>query len=144
MFCHNCGKEIQDGVKFCTYCGKAQNVTSESINNKIFNAVGGKEITTEKVQEYAEKAKETAQQMADTVISSAKSVGEKVNEVTDGQAQAYTDKAKETAQNFADDVRQVVKDKNTETPFMKKKWMEIFGILCWFRYIGRHYCKRIL
>lgn len=24
MFCHNCGKQIHDGIKFCNYCGAAQ------------------------------------------------------------------------------------------------------------------------
>lgn len=24
MFCHNCGKQIPDGIKFCNYCGAAQ------------------------------------------------------------------------------------------------------------------------
>ena len=73
MFCHDCGKEISDGVKFCPHCGKTQVfpddkegysaevktqiLTSESKHDKLFNAVGEKEITAAKVQEYAEKAR---------------------------------------------------------------------------------------
>ena len=28
MFCHNCGKEIQEGVKFCPHCGKPTSVVA--------------------------------------------------------------------------------------------------------------------
>ena len=36
MFCKNCGKEIEDAVKFCPECGAAQTVSEKStfkINN---------------------------------------------------------------------------------------------------------------
>ncbi len=31
MFCHNCGKELKDGERFCTRCGKTQNQKSNNI-----------------------------------------------------------------------------------------------------------------
>lgn len=35
MFCKNCGKEIEDNVKFCSYCG--YNFQIETTTNKIIN-----------------------------------------------------------------------------------------------------------
>lgn len=32
MFCSNCGKEIEDGTKFCKYCGKT--IAIETTQNK--------------------------------------------------------------------------------------------------------------
>ncbi len=29
MYCHNCGKEVRDGSKFCTSCGAKLNVAAE-------------------------------------------------------------------------------------------------------------------
>lgn len=30
MYCHACGKQIPDGIKFCLYCGAAQNVSADA------------------------------------------------------------------------------------------------------------------
>ena len=114
MFCHNCGKEIHDGVNFCPHCGKTQNLTEYTMKDKLSKfvdktilsakAVGNKinDTNDDTAQTYAGKAKELAQKVTDTAVSSVKSIGEKVNEATDGNAQAYADKAKETALKVAD------------------------------------------
>ena len=31
MFCRNCGKEIQDGERFCASCGAEQNTSVDSV-----------------------------------------------------------------------------------------------------------------
>lgn len=80
MFCHNCGKEIQGGVNFCPHCGKTLIEFEPSPKKDALKEDGEKYITAERVREYAKKAKETAQQTPDTVISSANSVGEIVND----------------------------------------------------------------
>ena len=45
MFCKNCGKEIQDNVKFCPECGgsinKQEKVLTPENNNPIGNLIGG-------------------------------------------------------------------------------------------------------
>ena len=107
MFCHDCGKKIADGVKFCPYCGQSQKLSeskrktdtspSDVVNKESMNT---KQDAT--ISDYAPKAKEVIQQVADTVVSSAKSIGEKVNESSDGNAQVYAQKAKEAALKFAD------------------------------------------
>lgn len=35
MFCHNCGKEIQEGAKFCPNCGKATNIVASIKGNVL-------------------------------------------------------------------------------------------------------------
>ncbi len=107
MFCHDCGKEIADGVKFCPYCGQSQKLSeskhktdtspSDDVNKESMNT---KQDAT--ISDYAPKAKEVIQQVADTVVSSAKSIGEKINDASDGNAQVYAEKAKETALKVAD------------------------------------------
>ena len=44
MFCRHCGKEIQEGTKFCPYCGKMQEETSttsasEQVDASFVNSV---------------------------------------------------------------------------------------------------------
>ncbi|MDO4460571.1 MAG: DUF4234 domain-containing protein [Clostridia bacterium] len=38
MFCHNCGKQIEDGSAFCTYCGTAQG--NRNIGQQVADAAG--------------------------------------------------------------------------------------------------------
>ncbi|WP_027407167.1 zinc ribbon domain-containing protein [Anaerovibrio sp. RM50] len=94
MFCHNCGKEIADGINFCPYCGKTQEVSNKIMNNEPSGAV-------------------------DNTLSSAKNIGNQVKAVVEDKAQAYVDMAKETAQDFVNDVQQVTKDKDTDNFFKK-------------------------
>ena len=35
MFCMNCGKEIEDGSKFCPYCGSAQAVAAVTAEETV-------------------------------------------------------------------------------------------------------------
>ena len=86
MFCHDCGEKIADGVKFCPYCGQSQKLSeskhktdtspSDDVNKESMNT---KQDAT--ISDYAPKAKEVIQQVADTVVSSAKSIGEKINDM---------------------------------------------------------------
>ena len=94
MFCHNCGKEIADGVNFCPHCGKTQDLSNKIMKNEPSGVV-------------------------DNALSSAQNIGNQVKTVAGDKAQAYVNMAKETAQNFADDVKQVTKDKETSSFFKK-------------------------
>ena len=94
MFCHNCGKEITDGINFCPHCGKTQELSNKIMKNEPSGAV-------------------------DNALSSAQNIGNQVKAVTEDKAQAYVDMAKETAQEFVNDVQQVTKDKDTDSFFKK-------------------------
>ena len=80
MFCHNCGGKIRDGVNFCPHCGKMLNELETGPKNDLLKEDGEKNLFAERAQDYAEKAKETAQQVPDTVISSANSMGDMGND----------------------------------------------------------------
>ncbi len=101
MFCQYCGKEIDDDVKFCPYCGGG--LSSSDTGS----------------------AKEALKKTAGAVMDSAKAIGNSVNEATNGQAQKYAEKAKETAKGFTDDVKQVAKDKDTSNFFTKNKYRNV-------------------
>ncbi|WP_027407168.1 zinc ribbon domain-containing protein [Anaerovibrio sp. RM50] len=94
MFCHNCGKEIADGMNFCPYCGKTQDLSDKGMKNEPAGDV-------------------------DNTLSSAKNISNQVKEAVEDKAKVYVDMAKEKAQNFADDVKQVTKDKDTSSFFKK-------------------------
>ncbi len=98
MFCIKCGSELPDNADFCPNCGNRVEVNSKGdIKEKLTKA-------------------------AKTVSSSAKSVGEKINEATNGKAQAFAGKAKETALDFANDVKQTTNDKDSKGFFTKNKY----------------------
>ena len=142
MFCSKCGKQIEDNIKFCPYCGnkiinsnmgniadsvrKATDTainTAKSAGNAIKESTNGK-IDNETVKDTVKKATNTAKNLA----QSAKNIA---NEATDGQAEKYMEKAKETAQSFVDDAKQVTKDKDTSS-FLKKnnyKNLKILSVL---------------
>lgn len=40
MFCRKCGKEVKDGLKFCTNCGAPLNQTSNGINAGVSESSG--------------------------------------------------------------------------------------------------------
>lgn len=107
MFCSKCGKQIEDNIKFCPYCGGK--VISSNANN---------------IADTVKKATDTAVNMA----QSAKSIA---NEATNGQAEKYMEKAKETAKNFVEDARQVAKDKDTSNFLTKNKYrnLKIIAVL---------------
>lgn len=125
MFCHNCGKELQDGDKFCTYCGKNQKLYDEAEEGKLIN-----DSNNDTIQRYTNKAKEAAQEVAVTAVSSAKALGEKINDVTDGKTNVYATMVKSTAQDFANNVQQATQDKNASN-FYKKGDIKyiIFGLI---------------
>lgn len=37
MFCNKCGKQIEDGSKFCVYCGQIQDIEGYSVQNDMQN-----------------------------------------------------------------------------------------------------------
>ena len=41
MFCKNCGKEIEDGTKFCPQCGTLQDASSKNIVESNFSETSG-------------------------------------------------------------------------------------------------------
>lgn len=135
MFCHDCGKEIADGAKFCPYCGQSQKL-SES-RSKTYTSHSDKAIAENvtshqdaTVSECAPKAEEAIQEDASTVVASAKSIGEDVNEATFGKAQTDADTARGTAQNFVKDVKQIAEDKDKETSENNNRNAKIaFGII---------------
>ena len=49
MFCSNCGKKIEDGQKFCPYCGNKLEVVNEKEQSKIDNTSNSKPLIKNKV-----------------------------------------------------------------------------------------------
>ncbi len=46
MFCHNCGKQIMDGSKFCSYCGADQSSTKGTPGQQTPGTAGGQKNKT--------------------------------------------------------------------------------------------------
>lgn len=68
MFCSQCGKEIQDGVGFCPFCGSKQNGSKKSIDNMIDNA--GEEIGSgidDAVNEIKDSVKNTSDKISQKI-----------------------------------------------------------------------------
>ncbi len=68
MFCSQCGKEIQEGVGFCPYCGAKQNSSNKSIDNMIDNA--GEEIGSgidDAVNEFKDSFKDTSEKISQKI-----------------------------------------------------------------------------
>lgn len=101
MFCKYCGNQVEDNSKLCPFCGKDLSPLN------------------------ADSVKDTLKKATETIVDSAKTIGNSVNEATDGQAQKYAEKAKETAQEFVSDIKQVAKDKDTSNFFTKNKYRNI-------------------
>lgn len=101
MFCKYCGKKIEDNSKFCPYYGKELLISG------------------------TENAKDILKKTTATIVDSAKTIGNSVNEATNGQAQKYVEKAKETAQGFVGDVKQVTKEKDTSNFLTKNKYRNV-------------------
>ncbi len=109
MFCSKCGKEIEEGMKFCPNCG------AEIHNNN------GKSNT-----------KRTLNEAFGTVSKTAKDIGGKINEATYEQREEYTKKAKETASDFINDVKQVKNDRNVANFFTKNKYRNSIILAAFF------------
>lgn len=101
MFCKYCGNQIEENSKLCPFCGK--DLSPSNVDS----------------------VKDTLKKATETIVDSAKTIGNSVNEATNGQAQNYAEKARETAQEFVSDIKQVAKDKDTSNFFTKNKYRNI-------------------
>lgn len=129
MFCHFCGKEVEDSSIFCTNCGRrltddentveaAKETVEEAVKavNETADAAAEalREITEENVEAAAEKAAET---VAETDENISETTSETVNDVTEkvtGTAENTAETAEETAEEAAETVAETV-EKIAET-----------------------------
>lgn len=119
MFCPYCGKELDDGSKFCIHCGeRIEEDTPESaveaaaetaekaveaVNEAADNAA---EAVKETVENAVESAAETAEMAAETAAETAENIAEAVTET----AQTAAEAAAETAESIAEAVSETAND----------------------------------
>lgn len=112
MFCPYCGKELDDGSRFCIHCGeRLEEDTPESAVEAAKETVEkAVEAVNETMDNAAEAVKETAENTAEAAAETAKKAAEAATEAV----KDVTEKAAETAQTVADNVAET-EEKAPET-----------------------------
>lgn len=112
MFCPYCGKELDDGSRFCIHCGeRLEEDTPESAVEAAKETVEkAVEAVNETMDNAAEAVKETAENTAEAAVETAKKAAEAASEAV----KDVTEKAAETAQTVADNVAET-EEKAPET-----------------------------
>lgn len=132
MFCPYCGKELDNGSRFCIHCGeRLEEDTPESsveaaketvekaveaVNETMDNAA---EAVKETAEDASEAAAETAEKAAEAASEAVKDVTEKAAETAQtvaGNVAETEEKAPETAEEVAESVVETAADALKETP----------------------------
>ena len=141
MFCHFCGKEVEDSSIFCTNCGKrlADDADSaveaaketvekavEAVNETADNAAEAvKEITEENVETAAEAAKDAAETAAEVVNDTAQEVTEGVESAVETAAESSEGAVEAAAENAAETVKETAESAAEPTELVLKAPEEI-------------------
>ncbi len=111
MFCPYCGKELDDGSRFCIHCGeRLEEDTPESTVEAAMETVEkAVEAVNETVDNAAETVKETAEDAVEAAAETAEKAAEAATETVENISEAasetmkdVTEKVTETAQNAAE------------------------------------------
>ncbi|MCM1164914.1 MAG: zinc ribbon domain-containing protein [Lachnospiraceae bacterium] len=108
MFCHFCGKELEDGSKFCMYCGKnlGEDTAAEAAENAAEAVEEAAAEAVEAVTETAEQAAETAAETAISAAEEAKTAAEEIAEAVSETAEPVEEAAAEAVEAVTETAEQ--------------------------------------
>lgn len=99
MFCTNCGKELDDGVKFCPHCGTAVKIHSSDSTSTKTDATDDSQKTTEKENSPKEGFQET-----DSKETTPKSENQTQDSQGSNESQNYSEKKNNTIDDTIDKI----------------------------------------
>ena len=120
MFCGNCGKKIDDGLKFCPECGAFIGDVSEE--RKTETVVNDEQTVTENAEAEAAPADETAvQEAAAVVIAEAATEAETVSEDQKIDFDAKAEEARLEAQRVEEEAKAAIAEAQAKADAAKAK-----------------------